>query len=308
MCQHSYNKIPKRWQNSMGSGIIVAVLDTGYSPHDDLKRSVIQYSSISEELDSIDHHNGHGNMCMGIIGATPATEKGIRGIAPLCKIISVRVADKDGGVSYESLAKGIYYSSVMGADIISISVGGKNYNRKLEQAVEFSYERNVPIVAAAGNDGHFYESNLINYPAKFPETICVGSIDEKRKISWFSTIGPEIDFVSIGENIRSTFLNNTYKIDSGTSFSSPSVTGIIALMLSKHRLNEEKTGKNDCVTVSQVKTHLREHSVDIGEIGKDNYYGHGAISLYSLDHSTFVQKKTNLLARIGLFFKKLFSW
>jgi len=302
-----YDKIPKRWQDTLGSGIIVSVLDTGYSPHIDLKRTVASYTSVLEDIDSEDEANGHGNMCMGIIGANTQFSTGITGIAPLCKILSVRVADETGGVSYNSLAKGIYYSSVMGADVISISIGGQNYSRELEKAVIFAYEKEIPIIAAAGNDGHYNKTSLINYPAKFKETVCVGSIDENKNISWFSTIGPEIDFVSIGENIRSTYLNNEYKVDSGTSFSSPYVAGIAALILSKHRIQEDATGKNDCTTVDELKEHLRKHAVDLGNVGKDKYYGHGAISLYSIDHASFIQEKPTKNKIISLF-KKVLSF
>jgi len=299
-----YAKVPDAWKNSLGSGICVAVIDTGYSPHIDLENNIIQKSSLIEAETPIDIYNGHGNMCMGIIAAKQKHSYGVTGIAPNAKIISIKAADKNGNISYNTLSQALYLAASIESDIISVSIGGKVYNKELERAVRFCYEANIPIIASAGNDGHMLDMNLINYPARFKETICVGSIGENEEISWFSTIGPEIDFVAIGERVRSTHLENSYKISDGTSFSAPYVAGIVALLLSKHKIQEKQTGKNDCKTVDEIKEHLRRHTVDLGAKGKDNNYGYGAIKVDSIISDGLRPK--NLFVRAYNYIKSLF--
>jgi len=300
-----YNKIPERWQSSRGSGICVAVIDTGYSNHIDLTKNVIQKCSVIPMENGFDNYNGHGNMCMGIIAANQKYDYGVTGIAPEAKIVSIKAAEKDGAVSYDILTQAIYLSASLGADIVSISIGGKQYNTGLELAVQFCYDRNIPIVASAGNDGHHLDKNLISYPGRFKDTICVGSIDDNKEISWFSTAGPEIDFVAVGERVRSTHLNDSYKIDSGTSYSAPYIAGIIALLLSKHRAQEKVTGENDCKTVDEIKEHLRKHTMDLGDIGKDNKYGNGVIKIDTLINNGI--KPKSLIARLVGYIKSFFG-
>lgn len=272
-------KIPENWIQSEGENISIAVIDTGYSPHNDLEKSIMQKSSVIEEESWEDINDGHGNMCMGIISASKVNKNGINGIAPKAKIISIKCVSDNGETNYEKVIEGIYLALSLNVNIISLSMGGLYYDNELEKAVVECYCKNIPIISAAGNDGHYFKANLINYPARFKETIAVGSVDSQNDISDFSTIGPEIDFVAIGENIRSTHLNNGYKIESGTSFSAPYVAGITALLLSKHNKQEKETGLNDCKTIGQIKEHLRYHTIDAGPEGKDNVYGHGIISI-----------------------------
>ena len=266
-------RIPQSWKNSCGKNISVAVIDTGYSPHKDLEKNIIQKSSIIDGEGWQDLANGHGNMCMGLIAGETT------GIAPEAKLVSIRAVQQDGTCTYNNIAQAIYLAGAMRVDIISISVGGEGYTTKLKDAIDFCYDRNIPVVAAAGNDGRDDDINHINYPARFTKTICVGSIDKNKDVSNFSPQGPEIDFVGVGEKVISTYLNNTYKTESGTSYSAPYVAGIIALLLSKHRQGGKE---NDCQTIADIREHLRTHTIDLGENGKDDLYGYGMIDVDSI--------------------------
>lgn len=287
--------VPQRWIDSNGEGITIAVIDTGYSNHEDLKDSIKYKKSVILGVNSpYDYTNGHGNMCMGIIAAQKKNIGGVEGIARMAKLISIKAIHENGETEYNNLINAIYFATALGADIISISAGGYSYSKDLEIAIRSCYELNIPVVCAAGNDGHVLNISNIQYPAKFKETICVGSISNKKELSLFSSIGEEIDFVAVGEKVRSTYLKNTYKEDSGTSFSAPYIAGIIALLLSKHRQQQATTGKNDCVTIEQIKDHLKKHTVDLGEEGKDVKYGYGAIDI----NSVFINKNKGILQKI----------
>ena len=83
-------------------------------------------------------------------------------------------------------------------------------------------------------------------------------------------------------NIYSTFLNNGYASLSGTSMACPFITGVICLMLAKHKKQEAETGKNDCKTIAEIREHLLKYTKDKGEVGKDNSWGYGVIDVEKL--------------------------
>jgi subtilisin len=83
-------------------------------------------------------------------------------------------------------------------------------------------------VAASGNNGSYG----LDYPARYPEVISVGAINQKNQVSEFSQFGPNLDIVAPGEAILSTWLDNRYNTISGTSMACAHVSGALALILS----------------------------------------------------------------------------
>ena len=69
---------------------------------------------------------------------------------------------------------------------------------------------------------------------------------------------------------------------SGTSIECPFITGVICLMLAKHKKQEAETGKNDCKTIAEIREHLLKYTKDKGEVGKDNSWGYGVIDVEKL--------------------------
>ena len=137
---------------------------------------------------------------------------------------------------------------------------------------------NIPVVCAAGNSG----DGGVNYPAAFDETIAVAAYDRWGKIANFSSKGEKVEWAAPGVNIYSTFLNNGYASLSGTSMACPFITGVICLMLAKHKKQEAETGKNDCKTIAEIREHLLKYTKDKGEVGKDNSWGYGVIDVEKL--------------------------
>jgi len=267
------NKIPETWKITKGEGIKVMVIDTGHPVHSDIGDNVIIGDNFVEDEPHEDL-NGHQTHCVGIICAKN-NKFGMVGVAPEAQCISVKALNKNGSGNFSSLAKALDYAIKIKPDIISMSLGSPTYSALIHQKIKTLYNLNIPVVCAAGNSGN----GGVNYPAAFKETIAVASYNKQGKISFFSSKGEEVDWATPGEKIYSTYLNNKYSVLSGTSMACPFLVGIIALMLSKHRLEESKTGFNDCKTISQIKEHLLKYTQDKGAGGKDDQWGYGVINI-----------------------------
>jgi hypothetical protein len=141
------------------------------------------------------------------------------------------------------------------------------------------YEMDIPVVCAAGNTG----KGGVNWPAAYDETIAVAAYDKSGNIAYFSSRGEKVEWSAPGVGIYSTYLNNGYASLSGTSMACPFITGVILLMLAKHKKEEELVGgENDCKTVEQIREHLLKYTDDMGAVGRDEDWGYGVIDVEDL--------------------------
>ena len=286
----SQSKIPNAWKVTKGKGINIVVADTGRPDHPDLDGAIVASINCTNEKDEFDY-NGHSTAICSILCAQE-NDQGIVGICPEATITTVKVMGSDGSGDIPSLYNGLKFvleeATSRGKrtgytpNILVCSLGLKvPFPSFIEELFIKLYNAGVVIVCAAGNSG-----KEIEYPAAYPECIAVGSYDKEMKVSSFSAKGKKLEFTCPGQDIYACFLNGTYKIVRGTSFSGPFLSGIIALALAKHRDQELLTGKNDMKTVNDVRKHLVKYSSDIGKTGKDDEYGYGAINVEDLINST----------------------
>lgn len=155
---------------------------------------------------------GHGTHVAGIVVQR----------APNIRIYSLKILDNKGDGDPDYLLEAIKWCKDTGVDIINLSVGGYKYHSGCEEAIR-NLPNKVVLVAAAGN-----EKLGVNYPANYPRVISVGSVNESRIHSPFSNIWHSVDISAPGENMASTFPNETYAVLSGTSMAVPQVTANIA--------------------------------------------------------------------------------
>lgn len=225
--------LPNAWTRSRGAGVKVAVLDTGVDlDHPDLVKNLLPgYNFVSPGKDPQDD-NQHGTHVAGIIAAEN-NQIGMVGVAPEAKIVPVKVLDRSGNGSLVNVAKGIRWATdVAKADLICMSLGSPNPVQEVRKAIQYALSRGVVCFVAAGNAGL---TKQIYYPANYPETIAIGSIDENFSRSGFSNTGENLDFMAPGGRIFSTVPNNWYAVLSGTSMAAPFATGVAALLLSYSR-------------------------------------------------------------------------
>lgn len=267
------------WKETRGEDVNIAILDTGIIDHPDLKLNIkggINFST-SDPKDYVDRA-GHGTHVAGIIGASDNTE-GVVGVANKANLYAVKVLGDSGAGSFEMIVKGIDWAIENKMDIITMSLGSSYPSDIIHEAIKKAYKKNITVVAAAGNDGEKDpdpDSNTMNYPARYPETIAVGSVNKYLDRSWFSSNGEELDIMAPGEEIYSTYLKNEYAILSGTSMATPFITGVLALIISKHRHTKDNGTPID--TPEQIREHLVRTANDKGEVGKDNFYGYGIVN------------------------------
>jgi subtilisin family serine protease len=251
------------WDSGTGSGVVVAVIDTGIQlNHPDLSTNVLTgYDFVNNDENATDD-NGHGTHVAGIIAST-MNGSGNVGTSYSAKLMPVKVLNESGYGYLSDVAKGIYYATDNGAQIINMSLGTSEDSDTLKTAVQYAANKGVLLVAAAGNDS----GAPCAYPAAYSSVVCVVATDQDNKLASFSNIGGEL--AAPGVSNYSTYINSAYATLSGTSMASPHVAGSAALLLSVC---------TDCST-SEVRTLLRESATDLGSVGNDIIFGYGLVNL-----------------------------
>lgn len=226
---------PEIWGETTGKETKVAVLDTGCdTDHPDLLDRIIGGKNFTDDDNGdpkiVNDYAGHGTHVSGTIAASK-NDFGVTGVAPGANLLIVKVLNKDGAGQYEWIIKGIHYAIEQKVDVISMSLGGPNDHPDLHDAIKKAVSNNIPVVCAAGNEGDGDDAtNELAYPGSYNEVISVGAIDFQRRSSEFSNSNNEVDLVTPGENILSTYKDGKYATLSGTSMSAPHVSGALALI------------------------------------------------------------------------------
>ncbi|MDT2045895.1 S8 family peptidase [Priestia flexa] len=207
----------------------VAILDSGINKeHPDLKREVKHEFNAVNSNQTVEDKFNHGTSIAGIIAAKN-NKIGIRGIVPSADIYSVKVLNDEGIGSVDNIVKGIEWSINQDVKIINLSFGMEKDSAELKRVIPKAISQGIIIVAASGNN---YMKD-VDYPAKYPNVISVGSIDKNHERLRFSPKG-KIDVVGPGRDILSTNNHQGYSTFEGTSHSTAFVTGIIALYILDH--------------------------------------------------------------------------
>ncbi|MEM5866640.1 MAG: S8 family peptidase [Candidatus Aenigmatarchaeota archaeon] len=256
-----------------GSGIVIAVLDTGVdSNHQELSSSIAGGKSFVDYTESYQDDNGHGTHVAGIITADGFNEQA-KGVAPGALIWAAKVCDSSGSCYSSDVAAAIeYVVNYKISRVMSISLGGGGTTKAncdydyLAQKVNWAVDNGVTVVAAAGNT-----PGKVASPACASKAIAVGAVDKRDKRPNWSGSGLALDIVAPGVSIYSTIPNNGYASWSGTSMATPHVSAVIALLL------QAKPNLTD----NQIKNALYKTAKDLGFKYWDRYYGWGRVDAYA---------------------------
>jgi serine protease len=233
--------LPPAWDKSTGSGVVVAVIDTGYRPHADLAANVLPgYDMIIDTAVSNDGNardgdaqdpgdavkagecgggqptqdepsSWHGTHVAGTIAAVTNNGSGVAGVAFNAKVVPVRALGKCGGYTSD-IADGIVWASgaaVSGlpananpARVINMSLGGSGACDKTTQnAINAARSRNTVVVVAAGNSN----ANAANFsPASCSGVITVAAVNRSGGRAYYSNFGPNVAVAAPGGDMRSS--------------------------------------------------------------------------------------------------------
>ncbi|MGC4749098.1 type VII secretion-associated serine protease mycosin [Micromonospora sp. DT201] len=253
---------------STGRGVIVAVVDTGVdATHPDIRGQVLpggrSYGAVG---DGRADEDGHGTHMAGIIAATNAAADGVDGIAPGAWILPIKIKKGKGPSSDRAQAQGIRMAVDGGATVINLSVGRPGaVSPEEEQAIAYAIERDVVVVASAGNTA-MGDSAVIS-PANVPGVVAVTGTTRGGAFWSGSVQGPEAVVSAPGDGIFNIGAEQGYGWGDGTSDSAAIVSGIAALIRSKYpNLN-----------AANVINRIIRTARDAGPAGRDPQYGFGRL-------------------------------
>ncbi|MBT4455829.1 S8 family serine peptidase, partial [Candidatus Peregrinibacteria bacterium] len=261
--------VDKAWDITEGSeDVIVAVIDTGVDiDHEDLKHAIWTNEGEIPNNGEDDDDNGyvddvhgwdfflgsnstlprgsHGTGVASVIAAEKDNGIGMAGVAPGVTIMPLNAAVDELFISSDAAIYAIKYAVDNGADIINLSFGGIGGTSDYEDAIKYAYDNNVLVVAATGNEyldfgDYSYDYSPVCTDLGNNAVIGVAAINGDFAKSAFSNYGDLcVDLVAPGENILIAIpsfssIDLPYTFGDGTSFSSPLVAGIAALVKSKH--------------------------------------------------------------------------
>ena len=301
--QHEYwltdYRIVDAWKQSTGSGVTVAVIDTGVDgTHPDLVDNVLEGYDASGEgspngwqgLGVEPMHGtevasliaGHGHNVSGIpkIAGQPGKPAGVIGVAPDAKILPISlnmVSNAEKSID-EQIPAAVRYAVDHGAQVINLSIGSNKttWPKSWDDAFAYAEEKGVVVVASAGNRGSGITQ--VGAPATIPGVLTVGGVDRQREASkGSSTQGISIGVTAPSNDMIAAAPGNKYMIWSGSSASAPLVSGLAALIKSKY----------PNLSAAQIIQRITESADDTGAVGRDPVYGFGIINpLMALDSST----------------------
>ena len=268
------------WKTSTGSGVVVAVIDTGVQAgHADLSGHVLSGRDFVAPGTSATDENGHGTHVAGIITAISNNRRGIAGLAPKTRVLPVRVLDRSGVGDSANVAKGIVWAVDHGAKVINLSLSSTQADSAGRAAVAYAISKNVVVVGAAGNDGcAFLFGAPRSYPAAYDGVLGVGAITSAGGVASYSSCGDWVDVVAPGSGILSTMIPKpqadlgcpaNYCTLSGTSMAAPYASAAAALEIAKLGSRAKQ---------ATVRSLIQSTADDIGSKGYDTSTGSGVIN------------------------------
>lgn len=258
-------------QNVRGSGVTVAVVDTGMDlNHPQLRKQIaVNLGEIGADAQGRDRstngidddgngwvddaggydflrnrplqgdYTGHGTHVAGIIAAAhndvSAQAAGyVQGMAPAAKVLPLAFLDDSGSGAMIDGVRAIRYAVQRGAKVINASWGGAGCSRALRDTLAELRSHGVIFVSASGNDS-LNVDRWPMYPASldYPAQIVVGAVGEHDFMADYSNYGKNrVHLFAPGSEIVSTYPDGSMVALSGTSMATPFVAGAIALLLS----------------------------------------------------------------------------
>ena len=289
--ENAHVNILNAWKISKGQGVKVAIIDESFEPaHEDIIDNVIlTYNAEDESTNVTGSGTSHGNTCAGHVGALD-NQIGIIGSAPEAQLILIKYGNSDAA-DIRAFDKALSE----GAKVISCSWGSYDVSQALANKLQEVYSAGVTVIFAVGNDHISLDDVGIYDESELSSVLGIGASCENNDVCSYSNYGVNIDFIApggdhyssigllgldnsgeVGSSNQNELVTNNYAFGSGTSYSAPIVSGIIALMYSV----------NPDITPLRIRDILIESSQKVGDgvaydnLGFDLERGYGKIDAY----------------------------
>lgn len=279
------------WEATLGDpNLVIALIDSGLDlTHEDLAGMPIWRNQVEEEgrpgedddgngyvddfagWDWVEKDNaiedpyGHGTHVGGILAARTDNGVGIASVGRTLTVMPLRVLDERGTGFISYLVDALAYARRKGARIVNLSLVLRIDSLAVHDSVRAFVQDGGLVVAATGNYG-----DRVYWPAAYTETLAVAATDSRDVRAFFSNRGLETDLAAPGAMVLSTYLNNGYFANDGTSMAVPHVSALAGLVWSL---------RPDWSWL-QVKKHLQNTAVDVNGAtlpGRDYELGYGRI-------------------------------
>jgi serine protease len=305
-------EMPSAWDVADGSGVTVAVIDTGvayenysiYAKAPDLAGTcfVPGYDFINGDAHPNDD-NGHGTHVAGTIAETTNNGIAMAGVAPGACIMPIKVLADDGFGSYAGVADGISWATDHGAQVINLSLTG-SYSSSVEDAVNYALANDVVVVAATGNGGDDQIGDPSpGCPACHTGVLAVGATDYNMDRTYYSNYGCSgyggcLDIMAPGGDVYADenddgygdgILQETLGIWCDPSVPPGDYTtfrycfGAGTSMAAPHVAAAAALilETNPSLTADEVRDVLSSTATDLGTPGYDLEYGYGLVDVYA---------------------------
>jgi hypothetical protein len=245
---------------SKGKGVYIAVLDAGFENAD----SILPFENIRSEGrilgtrdfvepgNNVYEESNHGTMVLSCMAMNKPGE--MVGTAPESSYLLLRSEDVDDEFPIEEdyWIIAAEFADSVGCDVINTSLGytvfdnsdfNHNYDEytgdsiRISKAANIAVSKGIVVVCSAGNEGDG-SWRYISFPSEARDVLCVASVDSKRKISYFSSVGFENDTTILKPDVAAmgtlTSLvssDGQFVKSNGTSFSGPLIAGMAACLV-----------------------------------------------------------------------------
>ncbi|MCK5917860.1 MAG: S8 family serine peptidase [Cocleimonas sp.] len=243
-----------------GQGIHIGMIDTLV----DTSHSSLSSAKITQHL--LLEQKASGKLHGTAIASLMVGQSGIKGIAPAAKLTSFaafyasKKSKKSGNSTSFILARAFDKALSAHLDILNLSFGSSERDPLLERLVKGVAQRNISMVASAGNS-----KKATYYPAALQDVIAVTAIDARKRLYSHANRGQEIEFSAPGVNIISAKANGNYVLMSGTSFASAHISALLASKKSKGQ--------------SIVRHLLHRQAIALDQQAKSHLYGYGLLTV-----------------------------
>ena len=263
-----------------GAGVKIAVIDSGVNAaHEDLAAADITgYNFLGNEpyADAAAYGDdaGHGTLVCGILAATAGNDVGTEGLVPDASLLMLRCFSVLGGSANagsgakDTIRRAVEYAVEADVDVLNMSIGGtKPSLQELEPVFRQAADAGILLIASVGNSG----GTTQYYPAAFDCVTGVGWLTQDGTISPSSQHNATVFVAAPGQDMYGPDWRTTdgYRTDSGSSFAAPVVAAMAAMAKQA----------DPAIATEAFRVLLSQSSRDLGEPGRDDVYGFGAVDI-----------------------------